>query len=154
MHQNLKNIVLAGVALSAGGCAQQYHWYQGGRCCTPYTYCHPAPLPYTPYHGCPTPIASSYAGHAYVRSAPVRQPNEHPSSDPTAAVSVSEVVDLPTITSIARSSDVPNVRPCSFLDGLNSFNPTFRSSQSTIPHAMPETGLDTSGEDGNDTDRE
>ncbi|MEX0702598.1 MAG: hypothetical protein WD069_10930 [Planctomycetales bacterium] len=47
--------------LAAGGCAPQYHWYRGGGCCVGYGYCPPAPLPYTSYSGCPTPVASGYA---------------------------------------------------------------------------------------------
>lgn len=42
------------------GCARQYHWYRCGCDCVDYNYCPPAPLPYTPYCTCPTPIAESY----------------------------------------------------------------------------------------------
>jgi hypothetical protein len=42
------------------GCARQYHWYRCGCNCVNYNYCTPGPLPYTPYCGCPTPIANSY----------------------------------------------------------------------------------------------
>lgn len=42
------------------GCARQYHWYRCGCDCVNYHYCPPAPLPYSPYCGCPTPVSSSY----------------------------------------------------------------------------------------------
>ena len=42
------------------GCARQYHWYRCGCGCVNYNYCPAAPLPYTPYCSCPTPIAKTY----------------------------------------------------------------------------------------------
>ena len=42
------------------GCARQYHWYDCGCSCVDYRYGPPGPLPYSPYCGCPTPIAESY----------------------------------------------------------------------------------------------
>lgn len=42
------------------GCARQYHWYDCGCDCVNYRYCPPAPLPYSPYCSCPTPVSSSY----------------------------------------------------------------------------------------------
>ena len=43
------------------GCAPAYHSYRCASNCIPYDYCPPAPLPYTMYCGCPTPVASCYA---------------------------------------------------------------------------------------------
>jgi hypothetical protein len=40
------------------GCAAAYHAYPNG--CVPYSYHAPAPLPYTQYSNCPTPIAARY----------------------------------------------------------------------------------------------
>ena len=45
--------------LLAGGCARPYHWYRCGGCVN-YEYCPPAPLPYTFYDGCPTPVSNAY----------------------------------------------------------------------------------------------
>ena len=50
---------LLAIAIIAG-CARQYHWYRCGCDCVNYNYCPPAPLPYTPYCSCPTPIANQY----------------------------------------------------------------------------------------------
>ena len=59
-------IVLCGLLAIAiiAGCAQQYHWYRCGCDCVNYNYCPPAPLPYTPYCSCPTPIANRYEWQA------------------------------------------------------------------------------------------
>jgi hypothetical protein len=50
------------------GCARQYHWYRCGCDCVNYNYCPPAPLPYSPYCSCPTPVSSSY--HRLLQSEP------------------------------------------------------------------------------------
>ena len=64
------------------GCARQYHWYRCGCDCVNYNYCPPAPLPYTPYCSCPTPIATSYDLQA-AQSHSVEGPPEGPSQLPT-----------------------------------------------------------------------
>ena len=116
MQRNMAWIVVAGAVLSAAGCAQQYHWYQGGNCCTPYSYCPPAPLPYTPYHGCPTPIASSYVGsvHTVSRPSAAEPPQRAPESthaeegasptiEPVAfSVSTSDPRTTPTLSPVVR----------------------------------------------------
>ncbi|MBI1903690.1 MAG: hypothetical protein HY000_36310 [Planctomycetes bacterium] len=55
-----RTVVVMLAALSAAGCAPQYHWYSNPCCCIPYDYPPAAPLPYTTYCGCPTPVASCY----------------------------------------------------------------------------------------------
>jgi hypothetical protein len=116
MQRNLAWIVVAGAVLSAAGCAQQYHWYQGGDCCTPYSYCPPAPLPYAPYYGCPTPIASSYVGSAHTVSrsnstGPPQRAPEPPRADEGASptiepvafsVSTSDPRSTPTLSPVVR----------------------------------------------------
>ena len=42
------------------GCATAYHKYPCG--CVPLDYCPLAPLPYTQYDRCPTPIAQEFVG--------------------------------------------------------------------------------------------
>ena len=51
--------ILLAIALIIG-CARQYHWYRCGCGCVDYRYCPPAPLPFTSYCNCSTPIADSY----------------------------------------------------------------------------------------------
>ncbi|MEI6502756.1 MAG: hypothetical protein WCP21_17240 [Armatimonadota bacterium] len=53
--------ISVGLLLLCVGCAPAYHSYQCDCSCLPYGYCPPAPLPYTTYCGCPTPVASSYS---------------------------------------------------------------------------------------------
>jgi hypothetical protein len=49
---------LLAFATLGGCCCRWVHCYRGG--CVPYDYVAPAPLPYTTYCGCPTPIAQEY----------------------------------------------------------------------------------------------
>lgn len=59
MSASVLKKAIAGLCLiSFAGCAAGYHAYPDG--CVPYTYCVPAPLPYTQYSSCPTPIAARY----------------------------------------------------------------------------------------------
>jgi hypothetical protein len=50
-----------GLLFLTAGCAPAYHSYQCASHGIPYDYCPSAPLPYTLYCGCPTPVASCYA---------------------------------------------------------------------------------------------
>lgn len=55
--------VVASIAILAAlvslGCASAYHDNPCG--CVSYEYCPRSPLPYTPYAGCPTPVAIEFA---------------------------------------------------------------------------------------------
>lgn len=58
MSTFVKKAAVGLCSLSFAGCAAGYHAYPHG--CVPYADEPPAPLPYTQYSTCPTPIASRY----------------------------------------------------------------------------------------------
>lgn len=60
MHLSVRNLAPFAVvfaSLLAGGCAHCRH--SCDNVCIPYDYCPPAPLPYTTYCACPTPVAAA-----------------------------------------------------------------------------------------------
>ena len=54
--------------VAAMGCAAAYHDYPCG--VVPLDYCPPAPLPYTGFSNCPTPIAQEYVSDDESKSMP------------------------------------------------------------------------------------
>lgn len=72
------------------GCARQYHWYRCGCGCVNYNYCPPAPLPYTPYCSCPTPIANSYQRELAQPSPEPVAPNAQSESEPVTTETLPE----------------------------------------------------------------
>lgn len=86
-HFQLALGLVAAAALILG-CARQYHWYRCGCDCVNYHYCPPAPLPYTPYCTCPTPVANSYQ---HQTSQPASEPIAPPTpSEPTTTEALPE----------------------------------------------------------------
>ena len=144
MHRYAMHVPIAiAAAVIAGGCAQQYHCYRDGPCCTGYSYCTPAPLPYTPYRGCPTPVASSYVGRVgYAPVAPQASPNE-----PQTPSDASEPA-APALETASFSREAGPVRQRAnspFLMGLTRIDSIARRSQnaqiSQTPLDSPATAL-------------
>jgi hypothetical protein len=75
-------LICAGLLLLTVGCAPAYHAYRCDCSCLPYAYCPPAPLPYTTYCGCPTPVASCYANRAVPRESLRGEGTEQTDSGP------------------------------------------------------------------------
>ncbi len=75
-------LICVGLLFLTLGCASAYHSYRCASSCIPYHYCPPAPLPYTMYCGCPTPVASCNANCAVSSEATSGEGTEQTESGP------------------------------------------------------------------------
>jgi hypothetical protein len=92
-------VVCVALAALTVGCAPAHHSHRDRCHCIEYGYCPPAPLPYTTYCGCPTPVA---AGHA--RGVGPAEPRTGESAVPHA--SSSAAVGIPG-SFVATNGEIP-----------------------------------------------
>jgi hypothetical protein len=85
-------VVCVALAALTVGCAPAHHSHRDRCHCIEYGYCPPAPLPYTTYCGCPTPVA---AGHA--RGVGPAEPRTGDSTVPAVSDSAANGIPVPRV---------------------------------------------------------